>query len=121
MFTRATAWVLALMALAWSMPARAAEFSFSGFADVRYVAEPKFTDWLHGGLGKFRTGGNTGEMMVQGAGQGVLTFDDSLSLIAVAKADQETVNGLDALEAYLSWHSTGDGTLSWSVKAGDSP
>ncbi|HWC63106.1 MAG TPA: hypothetical protein VG501_05745 [Rhizomicrobium sp.] len=109
---------LPLMLLAWASPARAAEFSFSGFADARFVAEPETTDWLHGGLGKFRTGGDTAEMMVQGAGQGVLSFNDSLSLIAVVKADQETINGVDALEAYFSWHSTDEGRLSWSVKAG---
>jgi hypothetical protein len=115
---RAIYCVLAVLLLAWALPARAAEFSFSGFADARFVSEPKTTDWLHGGLGKFRTGGDTAEMMFQGAGQGVLSLDDSLSLIAVAKADEETVNGLDALEAYLSWHPAGEGALSWLVKAG---
>jgi hypothetical protein len=76
------------------------------------------TDWLHGGLGKFRTGGDTGEMMFQGAGQGVLSLGKEFSVIAVAKADPETINGVDALEAYLSWHPASDGRLSWSLKAG---
>src|ERR1700761_6649670 len=95
--------VLAAAFLSAAMaPACAVEFSFSGFADARVIAEPKTTDWLHGGLGKFRYGGDSGEMAFQGVGQGVLAFGDDFSAIAVAKADEETVNGVDALEAYLS-------------------
>jgi hypothetical protein len=113
-------WVLAaaILIAAWVTPARAAEFAFSGFADARIIAEPKLTDWLHGGLGKFRYGGNTGDMQFEGVGQGVLRLGADLSAIAVIRADQEQVNGLDALEAYLSFHPAADGAIGWSVKAG---
>ena len=108
----------AILLAAWVLPARAMEFSFSGYADARVIAEPRLTDWLHGGLGKFRYGGDTADMQFEGIGQAVLRFDDDLSAIAVVRADQEQVNGVDALEAYLSWHPVSDGALGWSVKAG---
>jgi len=48
----------------------------------------------------------------------VLTFSSEVSVIAVARADQEQVNSVDALEAYLSWHPTDGETFGWSVKTG---
>jgi hypothetical protein len=108
----------AIVITAWVMPARAVEFLFSGYGDARIIAEPSMTGWLQGGLGKFRYGGSTGDMQFEGIAQGVLKFDDDLSAIAVARADQEEINGLDALEAYLSWHPQSDGVFSWSMKAG---
>jgi hypothetical protein len=108
----------AILFAAWMTPARAMDFAFSGYADARVIAEPRLKDWLHGGLGKFRYGGDTGDMQFEGIGQAVLKFDDEFSAIAVIRADQEQVNGLDALEAYLSWHPAGDGNFGWSVKAG---
>src|SRR6185312_9234186 len=108
----------AILFAVWVTPIRAAEFSFSGFADARVIAEPKMTDWLHGVLAKFRTGGDTGEMMFQGTGQAVLSLGKEFSIIAVAQATPETINGVDAQEAYLSWHPASDGRWNWSVKAG---
>ena len=108
----------AILFAAWVTPARAVDFAFSGYADARVIAEPRMKDWLHGGLGKFRYGGDTGDMQFEGVGQGDLKFDDAFSAIAVIRADQEQVGGLDALEAYLSWHPASDGALGWSVKAG---
>ena len=109
----------ALLLIAFlASPARAAEFSFSGFADARLIAEPSMKSWLQGGLGKLRYGGDTGGMEFQGVGQAVLAVDDDFSVIAVVRADQEQINGLDALEAYLSWHPQSDSDISWSVKAG---
>ncbi len=102
----------------WVAAARAMEFDFSGYGDARIIAEPSMTGWLQGGLGKFRYGGSTGDVQFEGAGQGVLKFDDEFSVIALARADEEQINGLDLLEAYLAWHPEAEGNFSWSVKAG---
>src|SRR5580698_10724600 len=84
----------AIIIAAWPRPARAVEFSLSGYGDARIIAEPSMIGWLQGGLGKFRYGGSTGDMQFEGIVQGVLKFDDDLSAIAVARADQEEINGL---------------------------
>ena len=99
-------------------PARAVEFDFAGYGDARIVAEPAMTAWLQGGLGKFRYGGSNGDMQFEAAVQGDLKFGNDVSVIALARADQEEVNGVDALEAYLYWHPQSDGAFNWSVKAG---
>ncbi len=57
-------------------------------------------------------------MAFQGVGQGVVKFSDDLSVLVVARADEEDVRGIDALEAYAAWHPASDGPLNWSVKAG---
>ena len=104
--------------IAVGTPARAVDFALSGFGDFRAVAQPGMTDWLQGGLGKFRYGGGNSVLHVQGVGQGVVKFSGDLSAIAVIRADEEEVSGIDALEAYVSWHPASDGPISWSVKAG---
>ena len=76
------------------------------------------TDWLSGGLGKYRNGGDTGDMRFSGIVQGTLNLTDDLSAIAVARADQDQVSGVDALEAYFFLHPQSDGPVSWSVKGG---
>ena len=108
----------ALLIAAAIAPARAVDFDVHGYGDFRLVAEPKMTGWLDGGQGKFRFGGRNRDGRIEGVAQGVLSFDDDLSLIALIRADQETSGGLDALETYLSWHPSSDGPFSWSVKAG---
>ena len=94
------------------------EFAFSGYGDARLVAAPAMTGWLQGGLSKFRYGRGTADVQFEGAGQGVLKFDDSFSAVALARADEEQINGVDLLESYLSWHPSSGGNFSWSVKAG---
>ena len=117
--SKSCALVAAILIAAWAAPARALDFDFSGYGDARIVAAPHMTGWLQGGLGKFRYGGGTGDVHFEGTGQGVLTVSDDLSAIAVVRADEEQINGLDALETYLSWHPVkAPYDLSWSVKAG---
>jgi hypothetical protein len=109
---------LVAVAAACLLPARAVEFDVSGYGDMRAVAAPSMPGWLSGGLGKFRFGGRDAGVRVQGVAQGVAAITPQLSAIAVARADQEQVNGVDALEAYLSWHPQGSGAFGWSVKTG---
>jgi hypothetical protein len=94
------------------------EFDFSGYGDARLVAKPTMAGWLQGGLGKFRYGGNSNAVQFEGVGQGVLTVTDNLSAITVIRADEEQINGVDALESYLSWHLASDEPVSLSVKTG---
>jgi hypothetical protein len=105
-----------LFCAAW--PAAAMDFDVSGYGDFRSVSQPAMTDWLQGGLGKFRYGGGDSHLHAQGLIQGDLKFDSDFSAIAVLRADQEGVGGADVLETYAAWHPVSDAPLSWSVKAG---
>ena len=115
--SKGCALVAAILIAAWAAPARALDFDLSGYGDARIVSAPSMTGWLQGGLGKFRYGGGA-DMQFEGAVQGDLSLNDAFSIIALARADEEQINGVDALEAYLSWHPQSSGNLSWSVKAG---
>jgi hypothetical protein len=97
--------------------ARAFDFSVHGYGDLRLVAPPPQTSWLDGGLSKFRYGGNTHLRFAEAVAQGDLSFDD-FDAVAVLRAEPEQRSGIDALEAYLSWHPQADGDFSWSVKTG---
>jgi hypothetical protein len=99
-------------------PARAMDFDVSGYGDFRAVSQPVMTDWLQGGLGKFRYGGGDSNLHVQGLIQGDLRLSDDFSAITVIRADQEDVGGVDVLESYAAWHPATDNAVSWSVKAG---
>jgi len=99
--------------------AEAVDLSFSGFADGRIIAPSGETSWLNGGLGKFTFGGNGGNArFVQAVGQGSLSLDDDLNVVAVARAEPNQPSGINALEAYLSWHPQSDDNLQWSAKVG---
>ncbi len=108
----------AILAAALPQSARAVEFDFTGYLDARVIAEPAMTDWLSGGLGKYRFGGDRYDMRFEGIGQATLIWDSALSATVLARADQDTVNGLDLLEAYVSWHPARSGKWSWAVKTG---
>jgi hypothetical protein len=111
--------LLIALAAVWGSPARAMEFSVTGYGDVRLVASPDMTSWMNGGLGKFRYGGNQGNFrFVEAYAQGVVTFDDTFSAIAVIRAEPEQRAGLDALEAYVLVHPPSGGAVSWSAKIG---
>ena len=109
---------LTAIILSVAAPARALDFDVSGYGDFRAVSQPAMTDWLQGGLGKFRYGGGNSNLHAQGLVQGVLHLGDDFSAVTVIRADQEEVGGLDVLEGYAAWHPGSDGAVSWSVKAG---
>src|ERR1700749_1779160 len=81
-------------------PAAALDFDVSGYGDFRAVSQPGMTDWLQGGLGKFRYGGGDSHLHAQGLVQGDLKLDDDFSVISVIRADQEEAGGVDLLESY---------------------
>jgi hypothetical protein len=115
-----------LLLVPWLAPmaASAAEFSFSSYADFRLVAPPKETSWPNGGLSKFRYGGGPGLRFAEGVGQATAKLDSDFDLVGVARVEPEQRSGVDALEAYASWHPgttfhLGDGgELGFSLKAG---
>jgi hypothetical protein len=109
----------ALFAAPWISSTRAMEFGLSGYGDIRAISSPDMQSWVNGGLEKFRFGGNEGNVrFVEAIAQGVVTFDDTFSAIAVIRAEPEQRAGLDALEAYVSVHPASDGDITWSAKLG---
>src|SRR6201996_574644 len=110
--------LLALL-LAPSQGAWAFDFSWDTYADFRLAAPPAQTSWLNGGLSKFRYGGDTRFRFAEAVAQGDLDLGDDLHLIAVARAEPQDRDVVDALEAYFAWYTPADSEgVSWSVKAG---
>src|SRR5581483_7824216 len=110
-------WLLALLVV--PQGAHALDFSLNAYADVRLVAAPKEHSWLNGGLSKFRYGGGATARFAEAVAQGDLSVTNDLHIIAVVRAEPEQRSGIDALEAYATWHTPADGNgVSWSVKAG---
>jgi hypothetical protein len=111
---RASAWLITL-AFAFGANARAADFSFEGYADFRLVVPGKETGWLDGGLGKLRFGGNQPDpnfRFAEAIGQATLSLDDNLHFVAVGRLEPEQRSGIDMLEAYASYRPGLDG---WNV------
>jgi hypothetical protein len=118
-------WTLlaATLLAAVGLPAQAEEnfgaLSVSGYADFRLVAPPRETQWLNGGLSKFRYGNEEGNFrFTEAVVQGAFKFSDELSAVAVLRGEPEQRTGIDMLEGYVSWHPAAAGSLSWSVKTG---
>jgi hypothetical protein len=93
----------------------AEDLVISGYADVRAVAPADPQSWLHGGLGKFRYGGQQ-KFGTEGVLQAELNLDD-VHLVSVLRADPDTPSVVDALETYLRYDRMA-GDIGWSVKAG---
>ena len=107
-----------VLAVMFAVPAWAVDFNVSGYGDLRLVAAPKMTSWLDGGLGKFRYGNGGDAKLAEAVAQATLSFDDTVSAIAVLRAEPRQSSGLDLLEAYVSVHPASDGDVSWSAKLG---
>ena len=111
---------LTAMLLAAATEAQALDLTddlvISGYADVRAVAPADPQSWLHGGLGKFRYGGQQ-KFGTEGVLQAELRLDDSLHIVSVLRAEPETPSVVDALETYLRYDQM-SGDIGWSVKAG---
>jgi hypothetical protein len=115
--------LLAALCLMGRLPAQAQEasdvLSLTGYGDFRAIASPSETQWLNGGLSKFRYGGDEGDFrFAEAVAQGDLRLDDALSFIGVARAEPEQRTGLDLLEGYFSWHPAAVGPWTWSLKTG---
>jgi len=124
MFGRIAGASLALMLCLAPQAAGAVEFSFSSYADFRLAAPPRQAGWLDGGLSKFRYGGGPSFRFAEAVGQATAKLDSELDLIGVGRIEPKQRSGVDALEAYASWHPASpvslgdDGDLGFSLKAG---
>jgi hypothetical protein len=115
-----------LIALIAVTPARAVEtaiagmpLTLSGYGDLRMVTSPKMDSLLDGGLGKFRYGGKGGNFrFAEAVVQGTLDINDTVSAVALLRAEPKTRSGVDALEAYVSLHPASDSDFGWSAKLG---
>ncbi|HEX4270940.1 MAG TPA: hypothetical protein VHZ32_06120 [Rhizomicrobium sp.] len=91
----------------------------TGYGDLRVVAPTDQVSWVKGGLGKLRYGeGDGNARFAEGVMQADATFTDSLSGVALLRAEPQTRGGVDVLETYLRYAPAASGDISWSVKAG---
>ncbi len=109
-----------LFALLVAIPAKAAQFEFSGYTDLRAVA-PSTSErsWLDGGLGKLRYGKSDFDLQFADAvGQGSVLITPDLLVTAVARAGSQQKLGVDLLESYVRYRPVSVTPWRWSVKAG---
>src|SRR5579871_269365 len=119
MMSRAVAIFIAYFAL--TAAGTAADFSFSGFGDVRLISPPDTRSYLDGGLGKLRYGsGDSSPDIKLGelVGEGVLSFGDGWSLQADARVNPEYGPAVDLLEGFAVYAPKAQSEWSWSVRAG---
>jgi hypothetical protein len=99
--------LLAALLLIGSAPgARAADFSFDGYADFRAILPSSETSWLDGGLGKLRYGAAQSDpefRVAEVVGQGVVQITPALMALAVVRYAPEQRTFLDVLEAFVRW------------------
>ena len=112
---------LALYALllALAAPARAADFSFEGYADLRLVAPPSTGAYLDGDLGKLRYG--AGDEVFQPGdliGEGRALITPELMATATARVNAQYGPAVDLLEGYVRYRPVSTSEWRWSVKAG---
>ncbi|HEY2446164.1 MAG TPA: hypothetical protein VGI20_10530 [Rhizomicrobium sp.] len=108
-----------LIFLASLAPARAVDFEYDGFADLRIVAPESERSWLDGGLGKLRYGADNSNFQFAGAvAQGSVLFTPEVSAIAVVRADSSQKYFVLPTEAYLRYRPVSTTPWLWSLKAG---
>ncbi|HWA30771.1 MAG TPA: hypothetical protein VG867_06725 [Rhizomicrobium sp.] len=109
-----------LLFLLFIVPARAAQFDFAGYADLRLIA-PDTSDRsaTDGGLGKLRYGKGDGTLQFAGAtGQGTVLLTPELLVSAVARVDTSVRPQADLLEAYVRYRPVSTTHFRWSARAG---
>src|SRR5450755_3000759 len=99
----------------------AAEFSASGFGDVRLILPPTTSSYLDGGLGKLRYGrgdSRPGAKLGEFVGEGTLTFGDSWALQADARISPEYGPAIDVIEGFARYAPKSENEWSWSARVG---
>jgi hypothetical protein len=111
----------ALLALLVTLatPARAADFSFQGYGDVRLVAPPATGAYLDGDLGKLRYGDDD-EVFQPGdlIGEGRVLVTPELMATATARVNTQYGPAVDLLESYVRYRPVSTSEWRWSVKLG---
>jgi hypothetical protein len=116
---RAGATLVALALFLWAVPARAIDFEFDGFADLRLVAPGSEQSWIDGGLGKLRYGeGDSNFQFGDAYGQASVLFTPELMAVGVIRADTTQGNFLLPMETYLRYRPVSVTPWRWALKAG---
>jgi hypothetical protein len=107
--------------LACCAQAKAIDFSFQGYVDLRLVAPDRDESWVDGGLGKFRFGARQPDpdfRFAEAVGQATISFTGDFRAVATLRVEPEQRTGVDALDAYLIYTPSSAGDWNWSAKAG---
>jgi len=100
-------------------PARAVDFGFEGYGDLRLVAPPSTGAYADGDLGKLRYG-NGDEAFQPGdlVGEGRALLTSELMATATARVNTQYGPGVDLIEGYVRYRPVSTTEWRWSVKAG---
>jgi len=119
---RRACFLLILAAALLRAPAMAADFHFSGYADMRLVFAPTNSDsYLDGGLEKVRFGeddGHPGIKLGDIVGSGSVQVTPAFSATAVARINPDYGPAFDLIEAYVRYRPVSTNSWRWSVQAG---
>ena len=110
-----------LVFLAVSATARAQEFHFDGYADLRLIVPSTQGTWEDGELGKTRFGDEDGTVearLAEVVGQGLVEITPELMVLAAARIDPYEKNFFDVLEGYVRYRPVSTTAWRWSIKAG---
>jgi len=114
-------WAILAASLCAAGLARADDLTWQGYADARLVAPPGEESWLKGGLGKLRYGSQDSGVDFRFA-EAIADIGwhatPELTFATTLRVEPNQRTGVDALEAYASYHPQADGDWRWSVKAG---
>jgi hypothetical protein len=111
--------VVLIAALAVAGTARAAEFSFEGYGDVRLIAPPSTGSYLDGDLGKLRFGDDDKNFKLGDlVGEGRVLITPELMMTATARAEDDYGPALNLIEAYMRYRPVSTNEWRWSVKVG---
>ena len=113
--------LLLIISFAFSTSAKAVEFSFDGYVDVRLVLPSGEKSWIDGGVGKFRFGGQQPSpnfRFTEAVGQVSAAITPDIHGVVVARIEPEQRSGVDLLETYFAWRPEAAGDLRWSMKTG---
>jgi len=120
---RARSLIPILLLCLWAVDAKALDisdnFTLTGYGDVRVVAPPGTVSYVDGGLGKLRFGGGTTTVhFAEGIAQGEYSLTDTLSAVALVRAEPTDRDVVDPLETYVRYTPAETDALSWSIKSG---
>lgn len=114
----ATPWVIALAVVAMT-PARAVDFSYDGYVDLRLQTTDGEQSWLDGGLGKLRYDRSDSVPQFGGAVlQGTALLTPEILAVAVVRADTEQRNFVLPLEGYVRYRPVSTSAWRGSLKVG---
>src|SRR5579871_5221356 len=114
--------ILCLAGLAFPcLPARAIDFSFNAYGDVRLVVPPGDGSYLDGDLGKLHFGADDGSPnahFVEAIGEARAQITPEWMVTATARLDPNYGATADLIEAWTRYRPVSTGEWSWSVKGG---